>query len=393
MVQISYDKIQFQAVNVEKAQELAAYNFKFQPSVQYLDLAVNENLVRNIQPSSFKPTFTAEDVRKQIIPDRQILYQFHLDLPVNLRSFSCKNRTKIVELGGFHFKQINIFSSVYNHKLERHIVTVLENHRRKIDKLRNCMKIFEFLSFGAYYEATLFLCDSILTMLYNENCADSELLRSFLSLFNIPLWLSHSEMPRVLEYVLVQAQRARYSEVLWRCLDQQIDPATFCFFCHKTRNMHLLIKYGTITSIPYEFKFEHYMPGNTFNMAINQGIVSYPRAFRIFQLFFDRLYHQQSPLAFRCLWRSIKDPFLSTTEIDSTLKTMLPSNLVKRWIDYYVDDIIDEDKCWPRPTPRSLKDLCRVDIRRFLSNNYQLPLGIDGLVIPETLKLYLNLER
>ncbi|GBL89321.1 hypothetical protein AVEN_225851-1 [Araneus ventricosus] len=396
MDQISCDKIRFQVVVLTKAQEFAAYNFKFQPSVQYLDLATNEKLVRVIQPSSFKTIFTNEDIRKRISPERQILYRLHLDLPVSLQSFSCRNRTEIVIREGFHFKHISIFSSVYNHDLERYIVRALESERRKIEKLRNYMKIFELLKFGASNRTSIFLCDSILTIMYNENCRDFELLRKFLTLFRVPLWLSRSEIPRVFEYVLLQAQIARYTKDLWRCLDQRIDPVTFCFLCHKIQNMHLLIKYGTITFIPYEFKFDKYIPGNIFNRAVDLGIVSYPRAFRIFQLFFDFLYHQHSPHVLRCMWRSIKDPFLNTTEIESTLKPTIPSIVVEYLCKYYANRIIDEDnaiyRCRSGPTPRTLKDLCRVDIRRFLSNNYQLPFGISGLVIPETLKSYLNLE-
>ncbi|GBL89327.1 hypothetical protein AVEN_225854-1 [Araneus ventricosus] len=392
MAERFHDKIQFQAVALRRAQELAAYNFKFQPSVLYLDLATNENLLRDIQPSSFKTIFTNEDIRKRITPERQILYRFHLDLPVNLQSFSCKNRTEIVIREGFHFKHISIFSSVYNHGLERYIVTALENERRKIEKLRNYMKIFELLNFGACNRTAIFLCDSILTMLYSENCPDSELLRNFLILFNFILWLSDSEMPGVLEYVLFQAQRARYSKDLWRCLDPRIDPVTFCFLCHKIQEMLLLIKYGTITFIPYEFSFEKYISiieKITYRL-IRRGRRNERRAFFLFQLWYDFKHHRNSPEGLRCIWRCMNDPFLSRAEIVSTFKPLLRRRTVEHLIEHYQIAIIGND-CNSELSPRTLKDTCSVEVRKLLNFNHQLPFGVYNLKIPNELKLYLNL--
>ncbi|KAF8774399.1 hypothetical protein HNY73_016953 [Argiope bruennichi] len=163
-----------------------------------------------------------------------------------------------------------------------------------------------------------------------------------------------------------------------------------CFLRHKITNVRILLMYGISMNIPTEFDFYHYIniPNWIFQEAVQRGFVSYRRAFLIFLLLYDFEHHQHSPQGLQCIWRSIKDPFLSHAELVFTLIQVMPLEMIFRIHCHYAT-FVSGGSCVYTPYPRKLKHFCRVEVRKLLRSLHLLPHEISRLFIPESLKPYL----
>ncbi|GIX98004.1 ankyrin repeat and SOCS box protein 17 [Caerostris extrusa] len=91
-----------------------------------------------------------------------------------------------------------------------------------------------------------------------------------------------------------------------------------------------------------------------------------------------------------CLWwRSIPDAFLTVEELNLTFSEALLAYKMISLERFYFRMVGEYNSV---RKPRSLQHLCRVVIRNVLSNNHQLPGGIDRLGLPRLYVMFLKLE-
>ncbi|GBL89329.1 hypothetical protein AVEN_225855-1 [Araneus ventricosus] len=387
MVVHFYDKIQLQLVKLREARDVAAVSFKYHKSVDHLDLSTNEYGLRK------KSIFTEEGIRKWIQPRTQILYKYNLELPTDLQKYYSKEKFDIVREDTFHQYKIFVCYSVYNFRFETYIVRAINFQRtNKIEKLRRSMKIIKLLNFYRFSASAMYLYDNILPILIREGCRDPKLVVNFANLFSFYLWITQREDPHILQYVLAAAQKVGPSLSLSLFAELSMDPVNACFLLHKIGHVPVLLRFGAPSAFPRTLNINYLLKltERLLHRSFLRRSADQRRAFFLLQLCYDFRYHRNSPEGLRCIWKCVNDPFLSITEIASAVSTTHRQQSVASLIAYYQHLIIGK-VCSYEPSPRTLKDICRVEVRRLLNFNHQLPFGVNNLNIPNELKLYLNL--
>ncbi|GFR21933.1 SOCS box domain-containing protein [Trichonephila clavata] len=102
--------------------------------------------------------------------------------------------------------------------------------------------------------------------------------------------------------------------------------------------------------------------------------------------------NNKSLTALKMLWRSISDAFITSDEMINSLWKFSSNPSFMNGEPLMICNMVNLIDPTTVSRPRLLQHLCRCSIRQRLAENYQLPDGIQKVVLPTLLKNYVDLE-
>ncbi|GIX97119.1 SOCS box domain-containing protein [Caerostris darwini] len=321
-------------------------------SISYLDCAV---------PNQFNPTW--KDFMKSFMPFR-------------------KNRS-------LRLYPNDVVDRLYSDTFADMVLKALDSSR-DIKSTEKYLKPLQFVFKSRPCPVSLGM--KLLNALYFAN-ATYRTVRDFLKIFEFRYIVAHHENPEIVAYLLHCSYKCQ--NYVWETC--HIDMVLFCICNSVIRNLPPFLKYsnGSRVTLPYYENFFEEMVAILFvrNTAVISGQMSKERHFLALQIynFFAHVDERGSHEAMCLWWRSIPDAFLTVEELNLTFSEamFLPAHKMISLQRFY-SRMVGEDNSVRKP--RSLQHLCRVVIRNVLSNNHQLPDGIDHLGLPRLYVAFLKLE-
>ncbi|XP_055953142.1 uncharacterized protein LOC129988885 [Argiope bruennichi] len=409
-------------IDLDKAENIVKYSFVVHKSVTCLDLSVCEYSVfkgrRQGHPLRIDKTFpplidwsnnfisTEEDCRKSLTVERQLLYAHHLDSSIKLEHSlrnvqSCQKREYYSP--SMFLSQLDTDYELYEDSLSEMIIETLKTSNQKVNCVRKVSKIMKKLVCLKKNFTIISLC---LDILY-EHCSDSNVVNDFLTAFNFQAWIVNIDRPKLLQYLLHHANQAGHN-VLVTDVHKLINR---CVTNHLFRNSTVLLKYydapGFSDSM-YEDVIHHIakrrpsLNDDVLTCPVKEGWLCKKRNFLMLQIL-DIFFHGPTPsskTALSQIWKSIPDAFISQEELSRAYNKVVSPIDIEEIYAFY-SSVIEEEKIYDFDdieediqscTPRSLKQTCRTTIRKSLSDNKQLPQGIQMLHLPRQLQSFLKLE-
>ncbi|KAF8770336.1 uncharacterized protein LOC129989425 [Argiope bruennichi] len=408
------ERLDYAYVMLNNVTSIAKLSFIAQNSINPLDLSVGESpkkdfLVYGIGEREFPNTWknfiiTEEECKKIMSPNRRLLYTLHLDLPrkleTRLRLVYFKNFDSKVTYDdeSFHLRDI-----YFNENIYREILRLLL--QESILKFKTAALIGRYLKIIKRYFGDLESClydlsvSFILHVLYKE-CNDSQIVKDVLTMFDFKKWIYYSNdcNPGILDYFLHHARNSGYN--VWGKYPCE-DLINGCVMLEKYSFVAVLLKYIN-APLFMEEDYEKLINwgGNPIfrintmdkGQPVREGWMNKRRAFLAIQiLYLYDLPHDDGDQALRLLWRAIPDTFLTFSEWMSAFGNQREPYILGD-IDEFYSYIVEEEISIR--TPRSLRQYCRVAIRKSLYDCQQLPNGIEKLddLDPKS-KAYLRLEN
>ncbi|GFV86495.1 SOCS box domain-containing protein [Trichonephila clavipes] len=388
--------IEFKQVNLNSAADEVRYSFIVHKSVTCLDLSVGE--YRNRE----KLCYTMCAYKNKILSRRYILYKYHLDVTDSLDDNVSKFNKSLYKICShdecFYLNEVSIVDkSVYNIEFMSYVKEAIQKSNHKI---RSVMKFIKFLNVQKGDLITVYY--DFLELMAEER-EDSELVYKFLQIE--PLFLNelffYNYKPHLVDFVLYHATRLKR-----RLLDEVRIDWRPSLFIGSLECLSLLIKYG----YNYPFFREQYLlcfkgaieyyiqehRDSDVNLAGNCFSSKRRRYLFLHTVFFllcnDSTQSTEPKELVYLFWESIPDALFTRNELNYACDKhhfMEPERSIL--IQNY-ESKVSSPKSTETPIPRSLVHLCRCSIRERMGSNFELPFGVDSLLIPEDFKKYLRLE-